>query len=104
MHMVGSTKSNGTTSGGASSEVQRRAFVNIEMDDIEAALVFRALSPETMNLSRNQVEISATPTGIILKVSAEDTNALRAALNSYLRWIQVARNVSMIKSEKVNNQ
>ncbi len=52
-------------------------------------IIIKSLGPELeSNISdRSKVLIEASESGLILKVEAEDVTALRAALNSYLYWI-----------------
>ena len=53
--------------------------------------VFNALKPETLSAptrrSKTYIEINGKT--LTLKFEAKDTTALRAALNSYLRWIRL---------------
>ena len=47
-----------------------------------------ALNPETRSISaRTKIKIRKDEKGIILKINAEDTVALRSTLNAYTRWI-----------------
>ncbi len=61
----------------------------------EAGAVQRALSPEeTLPAStRCRASIRRRKNVLCLQIDAEDTAALRAALNSFLRWTIVARDV-----------
>lgn len=54
-----------------------------------------ALTPEVERQvgTRSKVTLSSEKTTLVLSVEAEDTSALRAALNSYLRWANSALNV-----------
>lgn len=66
-----------------------RALVTIRGD--AASVVRRALAPEAgRDVPRARVRISGTGETAEVLVDAEDTSSLRAALNSYLRWAQVA--------------
>jgi len=51
--------------------------------------VFRALEPETKKATTTRSEAVLQKDGsfLVLKITAKDTVALRAALNAYLRWI-----------------
>ncbi len=50
-----------------------------------------ALAPEARRaLPRTTVSTSSREDGFRLDIEARDTSALRAALNSYLRWISTA--------------
>ena len=54
-----------------------------------------ALTPEVQKQisTRSTVDLSSEKQALLLKVEAKDTVALRAALNSYLRWISSTLNV-----------
>lgn len=53
--------------------------------------VFNALKPETLSVPtrRSKAHIEVDGKTLTLKFKAKDTTALRAALNSYLRWIRL---------------
>ncbi len=57
--------------------------------------VFDALTPEIHRQIgvRSTTNLAAEGLTLVLSVGAEDTVALRAALNAYLRWINSALNV-----------
>ncbi|HIH01868.1 TPA: hypothetical protein HA259_07350 [Thermoplasmata archaeon] len=56
-----------------------------------AEVVSRALSPElTEKIPRTKVEVTSTGDEVVIGIEAEDLTALRAALNSYIRWGNVA--------------
>ncbi|UCE39638.1 MAG: hypothetical protein JSW00_12660 [Thermoplasmata archaeon] len=58
-----------------------------------ASVVASSLLPETdRKIPRTQVNIKEVNDGIQLEIQAQDTSALRAAINSYLRWIKVSMN------------
>ena len=54
-----------------------------------------ALTPEINRQVgvRSKAELKADGLVLVLDVEADDTGALRAALNAYLRWINSAMNV-----------
>jgi tRNA threonylcarbamoyladenosine modification (KEOPS) complex Pcc1 subunit len=54
-----------------------------------------ALTPEIKKHigTRSQVALTRDTQFLVLSVKAKDTAALRAALNTYLRWINSALNV-----------
>ena len=58
-------------------------------------IVFKALKPEVDKpaTTRSRAKLVKEDNFLVLKVEAEDTVALRAALNAYLRWINSALNV-----------
>lgn len=56
-----------------------------------AEVVRRALSPElTENIPRTRVKVAGGAGEVVIKIWADDLAALRAALNSYIRWGNVA--------------
>jgi tRNA threonylcarbamoyladenosine modification (KEOPS) complex Pcc1 subunit len=57
--------------------------------------VFKALEPEVQKrtAARSSSSLRVDGTSLILEIEAEDTVALRAALNAYLRWIGSLVNV-----------
>ena len=61
--------------------------INISSDK-HLVSILKALKPETKKLgNRSKVNIHKDGSFIILTVEAKDTVALRATLNTYLRWI-----------------
>jgi len=70
----------------------RRAVITIEGDS--ADVVRQALGPEAgREAPRATVAISGSGSRVVLTIEAEDTASLRAAVNSYLRWADVAARV-----------
>jgi len=61
--------------------------------DVEIAL--QALQPETRTAPavRSRVQIRGEGKNLILSFEAKDTSALRAAINSYLRWVHLTKDV-----------
>ena len=56
-----------------------------------AEIVRRALSPElTENIPRTKVKVTGGADEVVIEIEADDLAALRAALNSYIRWGNVA--------------
>ena len=57
--------------------------------------VFAALKPETRTSlsSRSKVRVEKNGEILTLVFEAKDTSALRAALNSYLHWIRLIKDV-----------
>jgi KEOPS complex subunit Pcc1 len=55
-------------------------------------MVLKALKPETImhpSTRRSKVNVTSRQNSLILSFEAEDTSALRAAINSYLRWVML---------------
>ena len=57
--------------------------------------IFAALDPETRAsiTSRSKVKMTTKGEMLTLTFEARDTSALRAALNSYLHWIRLIRDI-----------
>ncbi len=61
-----------------------------------ATVVRRSLAPEAgREIPRSRVSVRGGEVAEVV-IEAEDVSALRAALNSYLRWAQVALDVEAI--------
>jgi tRNA threonylcarbamoyladenosine modification (KEOPS) complex Pcc1 subunit len=66
----------------------RRA--TIEIDSEAAHLLKEALSPEAQRaIPRTKVKVLEKGGLLTIDIEAQDVNALRAAVNSYLRWVTV---------------
>jgi tRNA threonylcarbamoyladenosine modification (KEOPS) complex Pcc1 subunit len=60
----------------------------------DAVLVAQSLSPEiTHKIPRSMVQVSVSDATLTLVVESDEVSSLRAACNSYLRWIQTALSV-----------
>jgi len=63
----------------------------------EVDIISGSLEPEMKkDIPQTQIEMKKTNNKIILKISADQTNILRAAINSYIRWIETAYKVGEI--------
>jgi len=63
----------------------------------EAVLVAASLSPELkQKIPKTNVELSRSKNVLSLKIKSENVSSLRAACNSYLRWIATAINVKKL--------
>ncbi|MEF8833159.1 MAG: KEOPS complex subunit Pcc1 [Candidatus Thermoplasmatota archaeon] len=61
-----------------------------EIDSIDA---LEALRPEAEEgMKRVEIDISTDPARI--DIEAQDTRALRASLNSYLRWLDISNKIT----------
>ena len=70
----------------------RRA--TIDFVGADARVVLEALRPEMgRDVPKARVSVRASRSRMVLMIDAEDTSALRAAVNSYLRWADVASRV-----------
>ena len=63
----------------------------------EAKLVAESLSPEVKHkIPKANVEIFLSKNILSLKIESEDVSTLRAACNSYIRWINTAIKVNQL--------
>ncbi|MDX1534054.1 MAG: KEOPS complex subunit Pcc1 [Thermoplasmata archaeon] len=63
----------------------RKAVVEVETE--AAAIVAASLQPEANRaVPRSTVTLTAKRDTLVMAMEASDTSALRATLNSYLRW------------------
>ena len=64
--------------------------VEIKLSEETIKVVMESLIPETLTPSsdRSSVELDILDGGLMIVFRASDISALRAAMNSYLRWIQ----------------
>jgi tRNA threonylcarbamoyladenosine modification (KEOPS) complex Pcc1 subunit len=67
---------------------------NLTLRNVEGRTLQEAMGPELdSELSRAQVEMDRIKDGITLRFRAEDIIALRAAMNSYLRWLKLITDI-----------
>ncbi len=63
----------------------------LSLETTHAKIVSGALSPElTERIPKTKVMVESDDRHVLVKIEADDHNALRAALNSYIRWMSVA--------------
>ncbi len=63
----------------------------------EAALIATSLSPELkQKIPKTNVEITHSDNTLLLNIQSNDVSSLRAACNSYLRWINTAISVKQL--------
>lgn len=74
--------------------MKKSARFCFEVGKRNAVIFAKALEPESRRaIPRTTVKMKVQGDKFILRIDAEDTNALRAAINSYLRWIKCAAEV-----------
>jgi len=71
------------------------AVIKIELNDKLLGVIETALVPEaeTPSSDRSKTEIMIEDNYLVIKTHASDTTALRASLNSYLRWVDGIQNI-----------
>ncbi len=81
---------------GSLNNVKNECLIKLDFDDDSVAkLTFKALSPEASSalFERVKVFLSLEGCSLLVELSASDTVALRAAINSWLRWISTLEKV-----------
>ena len=69
---------------------QAEAKILVEAPRGAVDIIIKALRPELESgiSDRSKVFIEASEKGLVIEISADDITALRAAVNSYLYWVQ----------------
>lgn len=58
------------------------------------SIILKSLSPEAKReIPRTKTNIKEVNGILVMEIEATDTNSLRAAINSYLRWIKCSLDV-----------
>ena len=72
-----------------------QAEVSIRLSPEVAAIVKESLTPEAEHpiSQRSDVEVKAEGGTLTISMEASDITALRAAFNSYIRWVDAILNV-----------
>ena len=83
----------------------RCAEIVLKLKGDTARIVANSLSPEVRReIPRTRTEIYQKGEEMHLKIKAQDTNALRAAVNSYIRWAKVAIESTELVNIKTKNR
>jgi len=70
----------------------------IELKHPNAEIIYRSLLPESRRtLPRTKVCLRCDDDKLIMEIFAEDISALRASLNSYLRWINTSLEIMEVE-------
>jgi len=60
----------------------------------EALIIAESINPEIKNkIPKTKAKVNLTDNIFTIEINAKDISSLRAACNSYLRWINTALNV-----------
>ena len=67
---------------------EARILIEASRENVE--IIIGALKPEMESglSDRSKIVLERSPKGLVIKVAADDVTALRAAVNSYLYWVQ----------------
>lgn len=73
----------------------RSAVIEIEFEEKDYLdIIFRSVKPEVeKEIPKTKVSIEKIDNKMILRIESKETSSLRAACNSFLRWIETARSV-----------
>jgi len=67
----------------------------LSIDSSTPDKLLRALGPELgRSVPRTRVEGAVEDGRVLISIETSDLSALRAALNSYLRWIKIAKDMT----------
>lgn len=78
----------------------RKAVFTFELGTPQNRAVLAALGPEaSRDIPRATARVSADGPVLKLEITAEDSASLRAAVNSYLRWVKLASGAAQAGSE-----
>ena len=71
------------------------AVIKIELNDKLLETINTALGPEaeTPSSERSETSVKIIDNQLVIETRASDTTALRASLNSYLRWVDGIQNI-----------
>ncbi len=63
---------------------------SITLRNADNSIIYEAISPEMKSeFTRTRIDIKKMKDGMTLEFAADDVNALRAAMNSYLKWLTI---------------
>ena len=71
------------------------AVIKIELNEKLLGVIETALVPEaeTPSSDRSKTKVMIEDNYLVIQTYASDTTALRASLNSYLRWVDGIQNI-----------
>jgi tRNA threonylcarbamoyladenosine modification (KEOPS) complex Pcc1 subunit len=71
--------------------MKKASFIFVFDSEKEAKIVAESLNPEIKHkIPKTEIEVSCMGKTFSLEIEATDVSSLRAACNSYLRWINTA--------------
>lgn len=79
--------------------IETESKIELSFKDNETAqIVYNSLKPEELlpKSTRAEINISIRENILSLDIDARDTAALRATINSFLRWAAVARDMTKV--------
>ena len=74
--------------------IQAKFKINMKTEK-EANIILASITPEIKKkISKTKVKIYSSQKTIYLDINSDSTSSLRAACNSYLRWIDTAYRIN----------
>jgi len=74
--------------------IKKASFVFYLNSSSDAALIASSLSPELkQKIPKTDIKINQVDKTLLLTIKSNDISSLRAACNSYLRWVNTAISV-----------
>jgi len=78
------------------------ATIKLGIDPDISNIINRSLMPELQREGlTTSVNITAAPDGLIITIETEELSNLRAALNSYMRWINCINSINDVISRNL---
>ncbi len=78
---------------------------SITLKGVDSDMLSRALGPELESgFNRAKIDLERSSDGLTLELKADDVNALRAAINSYLRWLKIIEELKDEVSDKIGSE
>jgi tRNA threonylcarbamoyladenosine modification (KEOPS) complex Pcc1 subunit len=75
----------------------RIACLNLKLNLELSELIYKTLEPELqLEQSNADVSVSIVPEGLQITIKTEELSILRAALNSYIRWINCINSINNV--------
>jgi tRNA threonylcarbamoyladenosine modification (KEOPS) complex Pcc1 subunit len=79
----------------------KRACINLKLDAELTNLIYKSLEPEiSKEKSHSNIKLEVEPDGLRLTIEASELSGLRAALNSYIRWINCINSIRNVVQPK----
>ncbi|MBN2600182.1 MAG: hypothetical protein JXA75_06545 [Candidatus Thermoplasmatota archaeon] len=77
--------------------MKKATFLFFFSSPLDASVIVQSLSPEIQHkIPKSNVTFSVEKKTLKMTIESEDVGSLRAACNSYLRWIQAAYAVTKL--------
>lgn len=83
--------------------IMNSASLNLQLGSATSALIYSSLAPEQKQERSNaEINLHVEAESLKLTIRAQDLSILRAALNSYIRWINCVYSIEKTIKETNN--